>query len=195
MKPLISELRTAVLGTLVLALLTCGVYPAVVWAVARLGFRERAAGSLVIDSGGQVRGSTLLGQRFRGAGYFHGRPSAAGSDGYDATASGGSNLGPTSRRLRDLLATRIAEYRAENGLEPGVPIPADAVTASGSGLDPHISPANAELQVRRVATARGLGVDEVRNLVTRHVEAPDLLCLGEARVHVLRLNLALDQLR
>ena len=150
-KSILNELRISVIATVCLAVLLCGVYPAVVWLVAQGIFPEQANGSLVSVKG-QVRGSSLLAQRFTGAGYFHPRPSAAG-DGYDAVNSGGSNLGPTSQKLIDAVKERITAYRAENKLAPEVLIPADAVTASASGLDPHISVKNALLQVNRVAGA------------------------------------------
>jgi len=153
-KSIINELRISFIATVCLAVLLCGIYPALVWAVAQGLFHSQANGSLVSVKG-QVIGSSLLAQRFAGTGYFHPRPSAAG-DGYDAVNSGGSNLGPTSQKLIDTVKERIAAYRAENTLAPGVLIPADAVTASGSGLDPHISLRNALLQAERVAKSRGI---------------------------------------
>jgi K+-transporting ATPase ATPase C chain len=140
---------------------------------------------------GQVIGSSLLGQQFAGPGYFHPRPSAAG-DGYDAANSSGSNLGPTSQKLITAVKERVDAYRAENNLAPGVLIPVDAVTASASGLDPHISVKNALLQASRVAKARGLGEEAVRRSIARHTEGRDLGILGEPRVNVLMLNLDLD---
>ena len=136
-------------------------------------------------------GSKLLGQEFAGAKYFHGRPSAAGA-GYDGTSSGGSNLGPLSRDLIDAVGRRAANYRSENNLAAGAAVPVDAVTASGSGLDPHISVSNALLQMPRVAKARGLGVEEVRRRMLKHTEGRDLRIFGEPRVNVLMLNLDLD---
>ena len=141
-----------------------------------------------------MRGSSLVGQGFTAARYFHPRPSAAGN-GYDAASSGGSNLGPTSRRLSDAIKERIAAYRAENGLDPGAAVPADAVTASGSGLDPHISGRNAEIQTARVANARGLAGETVRRLVDANTDGAGFGLLGEPGVNVLRLNLALDALQ
>jgi potassium-transporting ATPase KdpC subunit len=140
-----------------------------------------------------VRGSKLLGQGFTGARYFHPRPSAAGN-GYDAANSGGSNLGPTSQKLHDAIKERIAAYREENRLKENESVPADAVTASGSGLDPHISLSNAELQGARVARARGLSEEEVHGLIKQHTEGPDLGILGDPGVNVLTLNLGLDSL-
>lgn len=188
----LSELRRALLATLILAVVCCGVYPLVVYGVAQLAFADQANGSLLVGADGAVRGSRLIGQTFTDARYFHPRPSAAGS-GYDAASSGGSNLGPTSQKLHDLVAQRIADYRTANRLDDDVDVPADAVTASGGGLDPHISPRNAELQVARVARARGMAEAQVLAQVARCTEAPQGGVLGEARVNVLLLNLALDK--
>jgi K+-transporting ATPase ATPase C chain len=195
MKTLLSHLRGAVLGTLVLAAVTCGLYPLVVWGIAQAAFPHQANGSLIVDTNGTVRGSALLAQGFRSDRYFHPRPSAAGANGYDATSSGGSNLGPTSQKLRDQLQERITAYRAVNGLKQTDLVPADAVTASASGLDPQISVRNAELQAARVAKARGVAEEKVRELVVRFTDDPGLGILGEAGVRVLELNLALDTLR
>lgn len=195
MKTMLSELRPAIVSTFVLAAICCGAYPAVVWGIAQAAFPDKANGSLITDSAGAVKGSSLLGQGFTGEKYFHPRPSAAGADGYDAASSGGSNLGPTSQKLHDQIKERVAAYRAENGLAEGASVPADAVTASGSGLDPHITPANAELQAARVARARGLDIVKVSELIRRHTDTPDLGIFGEAGVNVLRLNLALDSTR
>lgn len=194
MKTLLSNLRGAVLGTLVLAGVTCGLYPLVVWAIAQVAFPAQANGSLIVDLAGTVRGSRLIGQNFTGAQYFHPRPSAAGANGYDAISSSGSNLGPTSQKLHDAIQARIAAYRTENGLKETDAVPADAVTASASGLDPHISPRNAELQIARVAKARNLTDEQVRALVRAHTVTPDLGVFGDASVNVLKLNLALDAL-
>ncbi|MDB6022193.1 MAG: K+-transporting ATPase, subunit [Pedosphaera sp.] len=180
------------MAVLVLAVVCCGLYPLVVYAVAQTVFRDKANGSLIVDASGTLRGSALLGQQFTGDKYFNSRPSAAGN-GYDGTSSGGSNLGPTSQKLSDAIKDRIADYRKKNGLKDSDPVPADAVTASGSGLDPHISLANAELQLSRVAKARGLDESKVRELVKQYTEGPDLAVLGEPGVNVLKLNLALDQ--
>lgn len=181
------------MATLVLATVTCGLYPAVVWALAQLLFPSQANGSLIVDATGTTRGSRLIGQRFTRPGYFHSRPSAAGDPGYDGLSSGGSNLGPTSRKLRDQLRERIATYRAENHLDPDIPVPADAVTASASGLDPHISQRNAELQIPRIAAARGLDRERLLQLLKRHLDEPTFGILGEPVVNVLELNRALDQ--
>ena len=191
MKQFFAETRTAVMSTLVLAVVCCGLYPVVVWGIAQVAFHDQANGSLILEKDGTVRGSKLLGQNFTAEKYFHPRPSAAGN-GYDAVNSGGSNLGPTSQKLNDAIKGNIETYRKENGLKETDPVPADAVTASGSGLDPHISLRNAELQVARVAKARGLGEDKVRELIGQYTDSADLGVLGEPGVNVLRLNLALD---
>jgi K+-transporting ATPase ATPase C chain len=193
MKDLFSEIRSAVVSTLVLTVVCCGLYPLIVFGVAQLCFPDKANGSLIVDAHGTVRGSKLIGQGFTEAKYFHQRPSSAGN-GYDAANSGGSNLGPTSQKLYDAIRDRIAQYRRENRLTDSETVPADAVTASGSGLDPHISVRNAELQLARVARNRGLSEREVWGFVRQYTEQPDLGILGEERVNVLLLNLALDRL-
>jgi K+-transporting ATPase ATPase C chain len=193
MKDFLSEIRAAIVAAFVLAIVCCGVYPLVVYGFAQTLFHDKANGSLITSPDGTVRGSKLLGQGFADPKYFHPRPSAAGN-GYDAANSSGSNLGPTSKKLADAIKDRIATYRTENKLPDTVPVPADAVTASGSGLDPHISPQNAELQVERVTKARGLGAGKVRELIDQNTDGRDLGFLGEPGVNVLKLNLALDQL-
>lgn len=182
------------MATLVLALVCSGVYPLVVYGIGQLAFHNKANGSLIVDKNGAVRGSELLGQQFTGDKYFNSRPSAAGN-GYDGMSSGGSNLGPTSQKLADAIKDRIAAYRKQNGLKDSDPVPADAVTASGSGLDPHISIANAELQAPRVARVRGLPLEKVKELMAQNTEGPDLGILGDPGVNVLKLNLALDALK
>jgi len=190
MKNLVAELRAAVVATLLLAVLCCGIYPVVVWAVGQGLFSREANGSLVrVD--GKVAGSSLLAQGFTAPNYFHPRPSAAGQ-GYDAANSSGTNLGPTSKRLIESVKERVDAYRAENGLPPDARVPADAVTSSASGLDPHISLANAMHQAGRVAAARGLTKEEVLKRVSAHAEGRTLGILGEPRVNVLMLNLDLD---
>ena len=159
--------------------------------IAQVLFPGQANGSLIVDADGTVHGSKLLGQQFTADKYFQSRPSAAGN-GYDATSSGGSNLGPTSSNLVTTVAQRISDYRAQNGLATNTPVPADAVTASGSGLDPHISLANAELQAPRVAKARNLSMDKVLELVRANTDPASLGFFGEPGVNVLKLNLALD---
>jgi K+-transporting ATPase ATPase C chain len=191
MKDFFAETRAAILSTLVLAVVCCGVYPLVVYGLGQALFHDKANGSLIVDPNGVVRGSKLLAQGFTDSKYFHPRPSAAGN-GYDAANSSGSNLGPTSQKLNDAIKDRTAAYRSENGLNENQPVPADAVTASGSGLDPHISFSNAELQTPRVAKARGLSEEKVRELIQQNTDGRDLGFLGEPGVNVLQLNLALD---
>jgi len=192
------QLRPAILSALVLTALTDGAFPLLLFAIASPLFPRQANGSLV-TRGGVIVGSTLIGQEFTCAEYFHSRPSAAGS-GYDGASSGGANLGPNNPKLMSGAPgfagiRRLAEeFRERSGLSPGASVPIDAVTRSASGLDPHISPDNAALQIPRVARARGLSEEAVRRLVTAHTEGPQLGFLGSARVSVLELNLALDQL-
>ncbi|MDB6057244.1 MAG: K+-transporting ATPase, subunit [Verrucomicrobiales bacterium] len=191
MKTFLSDLRGAVMATIVIAVVCCGIYPLLVYCVASCAFPEKANGSLIVAKDGTVRGSRLIGQGFAGEKYFHPRPSAAGN-GYDGLSSGGSNLGPTSQTLNDAIKDRIDAYRKENGLKAGNAIPADAVTASASGLDPHISLRNAKLQTARVAKARRMAVEQVEKVILQYVEGPDLGVFGEPAVNVLTLNLALD---
>jgi len=191
MNTFIKEIGRGAVATLVLAVVCCGLYPLVVWSAAQLMFRDQANGSLIVDKDGTVHGSRLLGQNFTGEKYFHPRPSSAGN-GYDAANSSGSNLGPTSQKLNDAIKDRIDAYRKENGLKDTDTVPADAVTASGSGLDPHISLRNADLQTPRVAKARSVTEDKVRELIRQHTDQRDLGVLGESGVNVLMLNLALD---
>jgi K+-transporting ATPase ATPase C chain len=191
MKKYLTELRSAVMVTLIFAVVCCGLYPLMVYGIAQIFFRDQANGSLIVDADGTVHGSKLLGQQFTADKYFQSRPSAAGN-GYDATSSGGSNLGPTSSNLVTTIAQRIADYRTQNNLTTNAPVPADAVTASGSGLDPHISVANAALQIPRVAKVRGLSEDHVHKLVQQNTEGPDLGIFGEPSVNVLTLNLVLE---
>ena len=194
MKKLLSEIRSAVMVTVMLAVVCCGLYPLVVFGVSQILFHDQANGSLLVGKDGTIHGSRLIGQQFTLDKYFITRPSDAGANGmaYDPTASGGSNLGPTSQKLHDAIAQNIASYRAQNGLATNAPVPADAVTASASGLDPHISLRDAELQTSRVAKARGLNEDTVRQLIRANTDAPSLGFLGEPGVNVLCLNLALD---
>jgi K+-transporting ATPase ATPase C chain len=183
MKELIRELRISLLATFLLAVILCGMYPVVVWVLAQGLFPARA--------NGKTFGSSLIGQGFAGPSYFHPRPSAAG-EGYDAAHSGGTNWGPLSKKLTETVQRRVAAYRGENSLPPGTPVPADAVTASASGLDPHISVKNALLQARRVAQARGMSVEVVLKKIQAHTENRSLWIFGEPRVNVLMLNLDLD---
>lgn len=191
MNYLISQLRTSLVATIVLAIILCGLYPALVWSIAQALFPEKANGSLIIQNGRTV-GSKLIGQNFTDAKYFHPRPSAAGDGGYDATSSGGSNLGPTSKKLIDSVKERVETYQAENNLPLNVQAPADAVTASASGLDPHISVGNALLQAPRVAKARAIAEKTVVEKIQANTQGRDFYILGEPRVNVLALNLSLD---
>lgn len=194
MKNLFSEIRPAIVSTLVIAVVCCGFYPLAVTGISKVAFADKANGSLIADKNGTLIGSSLLGQNFRGESYFHPRPSAAGANGYDASSSSGSNLGPTSQKLADQIKQRIAAYRISNGLAETQPVPADAVTASASGLDPHISLENAGLQVNRVARIRGVSPEKVRELIVTNTDKADLGFLGVDGVNVLELNLALDSL-
>ena len=181
------NLITSVLMTIVTTVLLGLAYPLLVTGVAQVLYRDKADGQIIYRNGAAM-GSRLIGQPFSGEAYFHSRPSAAG-DGYDAANSGGSNLGPTNRKLQEEVAGRVQMEKSGNG-----PVPIDLVTASGSGLDPHISPASADYQVARVARARGISESETRALVLRHAEPRQLGIFGEPRVNVLELNLELDRL-
>jgi potassium-transporting ATPase KdpC subunit len=191
MKNIVRELTAALLATAALLVLVSGAYPLAVWGLSQLTFPQKANGSLV-RTGGKSIGSRWIGQDFHSPRYFHPRPSAAGN-GYDAASSGGSNLGPTSQKLMDSVKARVARYRMENNLSPDILIPADAVMASGSGLDPEISLDNANLQIKRVATARGMDEARLRKLVAPALRKRDFGLLGEPGVNVLILNLSLDQ--
>jgi len=196
MKNLFSEIRAAVMVTVVMAVVCCGVYPVVVFGISQALFKDKADGSLLVGKDGTIHGSRLIGQQFVTDKYFNSRPSDAGANGmaYDPTSSGGSNLGPTSQKLSDTIKQNIASYRAQNSLPTNTPVPADAVTASASGLDPHISRRNAELQMPRVAKARGIGEETVKELIRANTDPASLGFLGEPGVNVLALNLALDSL-
>jgi K+-transporting ATPase ATPase C chain len=189
MKTLVRELMTSLIATIALAVLVSGIYPVAIWGLSRL-FAHKADGSLIV-SDGKVIGSALIGQHFEGDKYFTSRPSAAGT-GYDAANSGGSNLGPLSKKLVDGVKDNVAAYRKQNGADEKTPVPADAVLASSSGLDPHISVENAMIQAPRVAKARGMSAEIVRHYVEQNTEGRDLGFLGEPRVNVLLLNRALD---
>jgi K+-transporting ATPase ATPase C chain len=192
MQPVLRQLRPALLVMVVFTVLLGLVYPLVVTVIGQVAFGDEADGSL-IEIDGEVVGSSLLGQNFVAPEYFQSRPSAAGA-GYDASASSGSNLGPTNEEFLDTVAQRVADYREANGLASDTPVPVDAVTASGSGLDPAISVANARLQAPRVAAERGLELAEVLALVDQHTTGRAFGVLGEPAVQVLPLNLALDNL-
>jgi K+-transporting ATPase ATPase C chain len=183
------NLLTAVLMTIVTTVLFGLVYPLVITGLAQVIFPENANGQLIRAADGTVIGSRLLGQPFVSAGYFRSRPSAAGANGYDAGASSGSNLGPMNQKLIERVRADVAMAQNEN---PGTRVPVDLVTTSGSGLDPHITPAAAEFQIPRVARERGMSEDELRQLVNEHTEQRQFGLLGEPRVNVLELNLALD---
>lgn len=186
MKDLITSILMILLMTVALGVL----YPLAVWGVSQVIFPHQANGSL-IEKDGKVVGSELIGQSFTSAGYFHSRPSAAGN-GYDAAASSGSNLGPTSQKLIDRVTADADALVSEN---PNAPVPADLVTTSGSGLDPHISPEAAEFQIPRVARERNMSGEELRKVVTRFTESRQFGVLGEPRVNVLLLNLELDKVK
>jgi potassium-transporting ATPase KdpC subunit len=188
---MVKQLLPALRAMIFLTVLTGLLYPAVVTGLCQAFWRDKANGSL-IRKDGHIVGSALLGQNFKQPEYFHPRPSAAGNDGYDATASGGSNLGPTNQKLYDRVKAAAEQFRKENPTYKG-PIPADALTASASGLDPHIGIANADAQVARVAEARHANPKEVQKIIDAHTEGRDLGFLGETRVNVLKLNLDLDR--
>ena len=183
------NLITAVLMTIVTTVLLGLIYPLAVTGLAQVIFPEQANGSLIKSADGSLIGSRLIGQPFSSSGYFRSRPSAAGANGYDAGASSGSNLGPTNQKLVARVKADVEKLQTEN---PGKPVPIDLITTSGSGLDPHISPAAAEFQVPRVARERGIGEDELRRILTRHIQGRQFGFLGEPVVNVLELNLDLD---
>ncbi|MEI6242628.1 MAG: K(+)-transporting ATPase subunit C [Chlamydiota bacterium] len=194
MANIISMVKSAFMLLLFFTLIFGGVYPLIVYGIGSLFFPDKSRGSLIYDEEKQMYvGSSLMGQNFTEDKYFHPRPSYAGVKGYDGKLSGGSNLGPTSQKLIVAVKERIEAYRKVNNLSKEVYIPADAVTASGSGLDPHISLRNAFLQVARIAKARGLSEDKVFSFVLRHTETPSYQVFGESRVNVVLLNYALDK--
>ncbi|MBP9842000.1 MAG: potassium-transporting ATPase subunit KdpC [Simkaniaceae bacterium] len=190
-----TTLRTSFLTLLFFTLLFGIIYPLFMFGIGQIFFRQEAGGSLVFDSHGNIIGSELIAQNFTKPEYFHPRPSSAGDKGYDAANSSGSNLGPTSQKLIDALHLRSLQYRTENKLAPNAPIPADSVTSSGSGLDPHITIANALLQIPRIAAARYVSERQIKFLVEQSKQGASWGLLGEPRVNVLKLNLALDKIR
>src|SRR5476651_1048516 len=190
MKNLFAEFGRSIVATLFFAVILCGVYPLVVFGAAKLFFPHQAGGSLLKDKSGAIRGSALLAQNFTGLQYFHPRPSAAGANGYDATNSGATNLGPTNQKLVDRVKADVATLQAEH---PGQPVPIEMVTTSGSGLDPDISPEAARFQMARVAKSRGISEEQLEEFVQAHVLPRQFGFLGESRVNVLELNLAIDQ--
>ena len=188
---MIKEIKTSLIVTAVLLVICCGVYPLVILGAGQLLFPRQANGSLVFDAQGKPIASTLLAQNFTANKYFAPRPSAAGT-GYDSTSSGGSNYGATSQALHDAVQQRVSDYRKANNLTTDQLVPADAVEASGSGLDPHISLKNAALQLPRVAKARGMSEDDLKALVAKFTDGRDFGILGEPGVNIVKLNLALD---
>jgi K+-transporting ATPase ATPase C chain len=192
MKEFFRQIKISVVATLVFAVVLCGIYPLVVWVFGQVLFPFQANGSLITNASGTVIGSRLIGQNFTGPHYFEPRPSYAGN-GYDPTASGGSNLGPTSQKLATNIEQAVAAYRTENGLSSTTAVPADAVTGSASGLDPDISIANAEIQAPRVAKARSIDLANVQMLIDQNIDGRSFGIFGEPGVNVLTLNIALDQ--
>ncbi len=190
MKNLLSEIRISIVATLSFAVILCGIYPLVIWAISQGLFPDRANGSLVVRKGTLI-GSSLLSQGFTDPKYFHPRPSAAGQ-GYDGINSGGTNLGPLSKKLIESTSQKIQDYRKENSLSADALVPVDAVTSSGSGLDPHISLENALIQADRVAKIRGMSKELMLKMIEAHTDERDLGILGEPGVNVLMLNLDLD---
>ena len=188
---ILKETKSAIVVTLVLLVICCVIYPVFIFGAGELFFPKQTEGSLVLDSDGKPIASTLLGQTFGADKYFNPRPSAAGN-GYDSTSSGGSNFGATSQALHDSVKQRVADYRKANNLTDVQLVPADAVTASGSGLDPHISVKNALLQLPRVAKARSISEGDLLKLVQQYTDGRDFGILGEAGVNIVKLNLALD---
>lgn len=191
---MLKQMVNAFAMLIVFTIITGLVYPLAMTGLAQILFPFEANGSILVQNGKPI-GSALIGQNFTSTKYFHGRPSAAGTDGYDAASSGGSNLGPTSKKLVAAVADNLAKIRDENQLDAQSVVPSDLVLASASGLDPDISPAAAYVQIKRVASERELSADVVRNIVDRQVKNRQLGILGEPRVNVLKLNLALDALK
>jgi K+-transporting ATPase ATPase C chain len=194
MKAFFASLKPSIVMLALMTLLLGIVYPLFIYGIGQLFFPKHANGTLFYYQNGKVIGSEWIAQGFTKSEYFHPRPSSAGANGYDASNSSGSNLGPTSQKLADALAQRASAYRSQNNISSDTLIPADAITTSGSGLDPHISIANALLQLPRVASARSLSETDLRNLIEEYTEGPTLGLFGQARINVLRINLALDKI-
>jgi len=190
---MLKTMGRALMLLLIMTVLTGIAYPLVVTGLAKVIFPNQADGSLIYKAG-QPIGSVIIGQNFSDARYFYSRPSAAGKDGYDAASSSGSNLGPTNKSFLDSVAEQAEKVRTENGLSSNAPVPGDLITASASGLDPHISPDSAQIQVARVAIARNFSEQKVQDLVDQYTEGRQFGFLGEPRVNVLKLNIALDSL-
>ncbi len=187
-------LKTSAILLTLLTILLGIIYPYFMWGIGQVFFHKHANGTLFFYKDKKVLGSEWIAQNFTQDEYFHPRPSSAGDKGYDASNSSGSNLGPTSQKLIDTLKSRSSDYRAANQLSPTAPIPADAITTSGSGLDPHISPENALLQAPRISAARNLPLDQLSQLIDAFTEGRTLAIFGEKRINVLRINLELDKL-
>jgi potassium-transporting ATPase KdpC subunit len=188
---ILKEIKTSLIVTVILLIICCGIYPLVIFGAGQLLFSKQANGSLVVDDSGKPIASTLLAQNFTADKYFAPRPSSAGT-GYDSTSSSGSNYGSTSQALHDAVQQRVSDYRKANNLTTDQLVPADAVEASGSGLDPHISLQNAALQLPRVAKARGMSEDDLKALIAKYTDGRDFGILGEPGVNIVKLNLALD---
>jgi len=194
MKAILIDIKNTILATIVMGIICCGIYPVAVWGLGQVLFNHKANGSLILSKDGKtILGSELIGQPFSSDKYFNSRPSAAGT-GYDASNSSGTNLGPTSQKLNDSIKAAVDAYRKQNGMAADALVPADAVTSSASGLDPHISVKNAYIQAARVAKTRNLDPAKVQELVDEYTDKPGLGVFGDAGVNVLKLNLALDAL-
>jgi K+-transporting ATPase ATPase C chain len=191
---MLKTLYQSIMATVILVAITCGFYPALITLLGQTFFHDQANGSLITGADGKILGSRLIGQGFSKPEYFHGRPSSAGDKGYDAANSSGSNLGPTNQKFADALKNNVDAVLKDNPTLKKGEVPVDLVTASGSGLDPHISPQGALVQVDRIAAARKLSVEQVKEVLESHVQGPQLGFLGEATVNVLELNQALDRI-
>lgn len=194
MKTILNLLKKSILSLVFFALILCGIYPLLVWGLGQFFFPHQANGSLIFDKTKNPIGSQLIGENFFSEKYFHPRPSSAGKEGYDGANSAASNFGPTSRKLEKALTLYSQTYRERNGLDETVPLPIDAITSSGSGLDPHISVDNAFLQLPRVAKTRGISENTLKKLIHKQTEERTFGVLGEPRINVLLLNLKLDEM-